>query len=158
AGRLALGEQASLARTLSAAIRLILGCTALTAAFTALVQALRLAFSGPHPVLAIARNMIAEAVRMKISLVFIIILIFALAALPGTLSQDTPLRYRVQAFLQYGTGGAYWIIAILILFFSAASVSFEQRDRQIWQTMTKPVAPWQYILGKWLGACGLSAV
>src|SRR5690606_30297147 len=28
----------------------------------------------------------------------------------------------------------------------------------IWQTMTKPVAAWQYILGKWLGVVGLAAV
>lgn len=138
--------------------RLLLGVVALTASFTALMQALNLAFSGAGPVLAIARNVLAEAVRMKISLVFIVILIFALAALPGMMDQSTPLRYRVQSFLQFGTGGSYWIIAVLTLFFAAASVAFEQRDKQIWQTMTKPVAPAQYILGKWLGVAGLSAV
>lgn len=148
----------SLARTLDAVTRLILGSAVLAAAFTALLQGLRILFAGAHPVLAIARNAIAEAVRMKISLVFIVLLIFVMAALPDTLSHDTPLRYRVQTFLQYGTGGSYWIIAILVLFFAAASVAFEQRDRQIWQTMTKPVAHWQYLLGKWLGVSGLAAV
>ena len=137
--------------------RVLLGIVALTAAFTALMQGLRVLFSGPGPVFAIARNMLIEATRMKVSLVFIVILIFAMAALPGSLSPDTPLRYRVQSFLQYGTAGSFWIIAILVLFFSAASVAFEQRDKQIWQTMTKPVASWQYILGKWLGGCGLAA-
>jgi ABC-type transport system involved in multi-copper enzyme maturation permease subunit len=136
----------------------LLGLVALTASFTALMQGLRLLLSGPGPVLAIARNMLAEAVRMKISLVFIVILLFGLAALPLLMDPTTPLRYRVQAFLQYGTAGSYWIIAILTLFFAAASVAFEQRDKQIWQTMTKPVSPWQYVLGKWLGAAGLSAV
>jgi len=138
--------------------RLLLGVVALTASFTALMQALRVLLSGSGPVLAISRNVLAEAVRMKISLVFIVILIFGLAALPGMLSAETPLRYRVQSFLQYGTGGSYWIIAILTLFFGAASVAFEQRDKQIWQTMTKPVSAAQYILGKWLGVAGLSAV
>lgn len=138
--------------------RLIVGSVALTAAFTALMQALRLCVSGSGPVLAVARNVLSEAVRMKISLVFIVVLIFMLASLPSVLDQSTPLRYRVQTFLQYGTGGSFWIIAVLVLFFAAATVSFEQRDKQIWQTMTKPVAPWQYILGKWIGVSGLAAV
>ncbi len=138
--------------------RILLGVVVLTAAFTALMQGLRVALSGPGPVFAIARNMLIEATRMKVSLVFIVILIFAMATLPGSLSQDTPLRYRVQSFLQYGTAGSFWIIAVLVLFFAAASVAFEQRDKQIWQTMTKPVSSWQYILGKWVGVSGLAAV
>jgi ABC-type transport system involved in multi-copper enzyme maturation permease subunit len=52
----------------------------------------------------------------------------------------------------------FWIIALLIVTMSVASVAFEQRDRIIWQTMTKPVAAWQYLLGKWLGVMGLGAV
>ena len=74
------------------------------------------------------------------------------------LEVDSPLRYRVQSFLQYGTGGSFWIIAILTLVFSVSTVAFEQRDKTIWQTMTKPVASWQYVLGKWLGVVGLNAV
>lgn len=140
------------------AARLIVGIVALTASFTALMQALRVLLSGPGPVFAIARNVLAEATRMNVSVVFIVLLVFGLAALPGTLDATQPLRYRVQAFLQYGTGGAFWLIALLTVVFAAASVAFEQRDRQIWQTMTKPVASWQYVLGKWLGVAGLAAV
>lgn len=138
--------------------RLLTGIIILTASFTALMQGLRVVLGGPGPVMAIARNVLAEAVRMRISLVFIVLLIFGLAALPDLLNDDSPLRYRVQSFLQYGTGGAFWIIAILVLFFAVASVAFEQRDRQIWQTMTKPVSAWQYIFGKWLGVSALAAV
>ncbi len=137
---------------------LVGGVLALTAAFTALMQLLRLLLAGPGPVFAVARNVLAEAVRLKLSLVFIILLVFGLAALPGLLDADQPLRYRVQAFLQYATGGSFWIIAVLVLTFAAATVAFEQRDRVIWQTMTKPVAAWQYLLGKWLGVVGLAAV
>ncbi|MBX3376332.1 MAG: hypothetical protein KF678_04945 [Phycisphaeraceae bacterium] len=106
----------------------------------------------------IALKTVIEALRMKVSLIFIIILILALAALPLVLDEKTPLRYRVQSFLQWGTGGSFWIIAVLTLIFSAASVAFEQRDRQIWQTMTKPVSAAQYILGKWLGVICVNAV
>ena len=106
----------------------------------------------------IATKTIIEALRMKVSLIFIVILIFALAALPLLFDENTPLRYRVQSFLQWGTGGSYWIIAMLTLLFGVASVAFEQRDRQIWQTMTKPVSSAQYILGKWIGLIAINAV
>jgi hypothetical protein len=139
--------------------RLLAGIAILGCGFTALMAGLRMLFSAlPGPIPAIARNVLAEAVRMKISLVFIVLLIFGLACLPGLLDPTTPLRYRVQNFLQYSTGGSFWIIAILTLLFSAATLSFEQRDRVIWQTMTKPVASWQYILGKWLGVVSLAAI
>lgn len=138
--------------------RFVAAIGSLALSFVILMQLLRLAFSGSNPVIAIARNVVNEAVRIKVSLVFIVLLLFALAALPGLLDPATPLRYRVQSFLQYGTGGTFWIIAILVLFLAVSSVTFEQRDRVIWQTMTKPVAAWQYLLGKWLGVVGVAAV
>jgi ABC-type transport system involved in multi-copper enzyme maturation permease subunit len=137
---------------------LFAGLIALAGSFMALMQGARVLLSAPTPVFAVARNVMTEAVRMKISLVFIVMLVFALAALPLVLDPTTPLRYRVQSFLQYGTGGTFWIIAVLTLFFSASSVASEQRDRQIWQTMTKPVSAAQYLLGKWLGVVTLNAV
>jgi hypothetical protein len=130
----------------------------LTMSFALLMEILRITLGGPWPVLAVARNVVNEAVRLKVSLVFIVLLIFGLALLPGLLDPGTPLRYRVQSFLSYGTGGTFWVIATLVLFLSVGTVAFEQRDRVIWQTMTKPVAPWQYLLGKWLGVCGVAAV
>lgn len=134
------------------------GVLALTISFTALMQLLRLALAGPGPVFSIAKTAVAEAARQRVSLVLMVILVFGLAAVPMLLSPDTPLRYRVQAFLQYSTGGSFWIIALLCAVFSAATVAFDQRDKIIWQTITKPVAAWQYVLGKWLGVAGISLV
>lgn len=137
---------------------LLIGIIALTASFTALMQLLRLLLAPANPVFAIARNVLAEAVRLKLSLIFIVLLVFGLAVLPITLDASQPLRYRVQSFMQYSLGGSFWIIAILVLLFSVSTVAFEQRDRVIWQTMTKPVAAWQYVLGKWLGVSSLALV
>lgn len=136
----------------------IAGALTLAAAFSALIQALRALLSPAHPVTAIAKNVVAEAVRMKVSLVFIVLLIFALAAMPWLLDPATPLRYRIQTFLQYGTTFAYLLTAVLVLFLSVGSVSGEQRDKIVWQTMTKPVRAWHYVLGKWLGVLGVAAV
>ncbi|MEN0020024.1 MAG: ABC transporter permease subunit [Planctomycetota bacterium] len=134
------------------------GLASLAMCFTAGMQLLRAAFSSRGAVTSIARNVFAEAVRMKISLVFIVILMLMLAILPTVLDEDQPLRYRIQSFLSFGTGLSFWTIAILTILFSAATVTFEQRDKVIWQTMTKPVSTWQYVLGKWLGVVSLNAV
>mgnify|MGYP002777637371 CR=1 FL=1 len=134
------------------------GAISLWAIFIALMEGSRLLFSGAGPVWSIARNTLDEARRIRISGVFVVLLIFLLAALPLLLSENQPLRYRVQQFLQYGTGISYMVIAVLAVIFSVASVALEQRGKVIWQTMTKPVAAWQYVLGKWLGVATLSAV
>lgn len=138
--------------------KLIAAIVVLAASFSALMQGARMLVGGKGSVRAIARNVLAEAVRLRLSVVFIVLLIFGLAALPGLLDADQPLRYRVQSFMQFGTGGSFWLIALLTVFFSVSTVSTEQRDKIIWQTMTKPVAPWKYLLGKWLGVIGLSGV
>ncbi|MEM8758427.1 MAG: hypothetical protein AAGF47_11675, partial [Planctomycetota bacterium] len=134
------------------------GIGSLAVAFTVLLRGAQLLLAGSNPVLAIARNVLAEAVRLKLSIVFIALLIFGLAALPGLMDPETPLRYRVQSFLQYGTGGSFWLIALLVVAFSVSTVATEQRDKILWQTITKPVAAWQYILGKWLGVSTLAAL
>ncbi|MCA9273636.1 MAG: hypothetical protein KDA31_11400 [Phycisphaerales bacterium] len=138
--------------------KLVMAIVILAASFSALMQGARMLLGGKGPVRAIARNVLAEAVRLRLSVVFIVLLIFGLAALPGLLDSDQPLRYRVQSFMQFGTGGAFWLIALLTVFFSVSTVSTEQRDKIIWQTMTKPVASWRYLLGKWVGVVTLAGV
>jgi ABC-type transport system involved in multi-copper enzyme maturation permease subunit len=133
------------------------GAIALTGSFAALLQGVRVLLGYRTPIFAVAQTVLAEAVRMKISIVFIVMLVFLLAALPAYLDPSRPLRYRVQTFLQWGTSGAYWLLLFLTLFFSIATVAFEQRDKVIWQTMTKPVRPIEYLLGKWLGVISLNA-
>lgn len=138
--------------------QVFLGVVALTASFVALLQFVRILLSHPGPVSSIARIVLDEAVRMRVSLVFIVILIIGLSALPNALDAAQPLRYRVQSFMSFSTGLSFWTVAVLTLLFSAATVSFEQRDKIIWQTMTKPVSAAKYILGKWVGVCALNAI
>ncbi len=138
--------------------RLLVGLVPLLFMFLTLLQLARVAMGGSHPVTAVARNVLNEAVRMNISLVFIVVLLLLLAFIPNALTEDQPLRFRVQQWMQYGTGMGYGILALLTVFFASATVSFEQRDRIIWQTMSKPVAPWSYVLGKWLGVMALNVV
>ncbi|MCA9278552.1 MAG: ABC transporter permease subunit [Phycisphaeraceae bacterium] len=135
------------------------GSLLLTFGFTALMSLARITLATMNgPVTAIARNVLAEAVRMKVSLVLVVMLIIGLAAVPTLLTDTNMLRYRVQNFLQYSTTTSFYILGFLTILLSAGSVAFEQRDKVIWQTMTKPVSAWRYIAGKWLGVCVLNIV
>jgi hypothetical protein len=147
----------SLAPGMQSWARLLGGILALSVAFTVIMRGLSLLLSLPGALFAVAKNVIAEATRLRLSILFIATLILALAALPGLLDPETPLRYRVQSFLQFSTGATFWIVALLVVLFSVSTVATEQRDKIIWQTMTKPVAAWQYILGKWIGVVTLAA-
>lgn len=134
------------------------GVAILATALTTILRIAAVVLGGTWRPFAIARNVLTEAVRLKVSAIFIVVLVFALAALPGLLDPETPLRYRVQSLLQWGMGGTFFIISVLVVVFSVATVAFEQRDKIIWQTMTKPVRPWEYVLGKWLGVTVLAGV
>lgn len=136
----------------------ISGGVSLLLILVTLLRLASLALAGPMPLFAVARNVLAEAVRMKISLVFIVILLLLLAFIPTTLDSGSYLRFRVQQWLTYGLGLSYAVLALLTVFLSVATVTFEQRDKIIWQTMTKPVRPWEYLLGKWLGVMTLNLV
>ncbi len=137
---------------------LVAGMAPLVVLLLTLLEVARLALSPSYPLTAIAKNVLNEAVRMRISLVFIVVLLLLLAVIPLVLDEDQPLNYRVSQWVQYGGGLGFAVLALLTVFFSSASVAFEQRDKLIWQTVSKPVAAWQYIAGKWVGVMTLNLV
>lgn len=139
-------------------VQATVGFASLIVTFLVSVQLLRLLFEIPWKPLAVARLLLEEALKMKIALIFIVLLIGLVPLLTTRLEPDERLQYRVQTFLSYGTGLSYAILAVMTLFVSTASVAFEQRDKQIYQVVTKPLDRFSYILGKWIGVMGLNAV
>jgi len=132
------------------------GAVGLFALYTALERALVSALSAPGQTMSVARTTLLEASRQRVGAGLAVLLILWLSATTLWLNPEQPLRYRVQSFLQYSVSGAYWITGLIVLFFAAATVAFEQRDRIVWQTFTKPIQPWSYLLGKWLGVMALA--
>ena len=107
---------------------------------------------------AVAMVLIKESIRLRISLAFIVVLLFALPIIPLWIDTSEPLRYQVQNFLSDSMSLVYILAACMTLILACATISFEIRDRQIWQLMTKPIGRIQYMLGKWLGLMLLNFV
>ncbi|MCW8129415.1 MAG: hypothetical protein KIS92_03445 [Planctomycetota bacterium] len=108
--------------------------------------------------LGVARAVVEEAVRMRLAVAFIGLLIFILAALPAMQDAETPLRYRVQTFLSFGLGATATLLSLLTVFLSCASLSNEIQDHRIFTVMSKPIGRGPYLLGKWLGLMLLNAL
>ncbi len=105
---------------------------------------------------AIARHTIAEGIRMKLALVFVVLIGLVVLGLPFSIAGDSSLTGAVQSFMSYGLNATGVLLGMLTVFMSR-SLADELVHRQILLVMTKPVPRWQYIAGKWLGITLLNA-
>ncbi len=136
----------------------VLGAGTMTLVFLALAQAMRRLFDLPWRPLAVGKLVLEEALRTKLALGFIAAIILFIPLLAVRLDPGELLHYRIQTFLSYGVGVSYAVLTLMTLFVAAASVAFEQRDKQIFGVVTKPITRFEYLIGKWLGVMGLTFV
>jgi len=134
------------------------GLSGLVISFVLLMRLLIALLGGRAGWMAVGQTVVREAVRLRISLGFIVVLLVALPLIPVFIDPRSPLRYQIQTFMARGLDLAYVCAACMTLTLGCATVAFEIRDRQIWQLLTKPLARMQYLLGKWAGIVGLNAV
>ncbi|MCH7840250.1 MAG: hypothetical protein IID38_08460 [Planctomycetes bacterium] len=106
---------------------------------------------------AVARQMIAEGIRMKIALVFLLLLGAVVIGLPFSIVGDASLTGAVQSFMAYGFTATGFLLSLLTILM-ARSLSDELVNHQIFLVVTKPIPRWQYIVGKWLGITTLNLV
>lgn len=99
---------------------------------------------------AVARQMIAEGLRMKLALVFLVLLGMVVLGLPFSMSGDSSLTGAVQSFMSYALSATSVLLCILTIFMSR-SLSDELVHRQLFLVVTKPIPRWQFLVGKWLG-------
>lgn len=102
-------------------------------------------------VLAIARLTFQEGIRMRIVLVFLLILVILVLRMPFALSGDDTLTGRLQNFLAYSIGALGVLMSLATIFFSCATLSTELRERSLHLLVTKPVSRFEILLGKWVG-------
>lgn len=123
---------------------------------------LRLVLRIGYGPLAVARSVVDEAVRNKLVLVVIAVLLIALAAQPwaslAETTEDQPLRYKIQTFLSVSTLLAGLLLGAVTILFSAFTVSQDLSERRTGDVFVKPIGRIVYLLGKWLGVVLLMGV
>ena len=134
------------------------GAYGLAAAFVLGVMLIRWVLSPGFRVTAVARTLVDEALRMKIALIFIVALVLLLPILPLTTDVESMLKYRLQTFLAWSVMVTSVLLGLMTVFLAVGTITNEVHYRQIFVTLTKPLARWQYLLGKWLGIVLLDAL
>ncbi|MDP6693763.1 MAG: hypothetical protein QF444_05490, partial [Phycisphaerales bacterium] len=134
----------------------VAGIGLLSYTFALLMRLLEFFLRTPRQIPTIAKGLLIEASRTRLSLAFIALLLLILPLIPYWLDPASPLRHRVQTMLSRSLGMTFTIAACLTVLIACATVAFEIRDRQVWQVMTKPVSKFGYLFGKWLGIVALN--
>lgn len=120
------------------------------------LQVIRVLLSGGWPVMGVARTVLDEAIRMKVPLVLIILLLLLVPALPFVINQEDFLKYRIQSFLSWSMMVVAALLGLMTIFLSVGTITSELAHRQVYLTMSKPVSRLQYLAGKWIGIMALN--
>lgn len=107
---------------------------------------------------AVARNTLAEGLRAKIASGFAVLILVGIPLFWLTAEGDGTVKGRTQMFMTYALGFTGFVLALLTIFFSCRSLSFEVASRQIYATISKPIPRWQILAGKWIGIMTLNVV
>ncbi|MFH1748032.1 MAG: ABC transporter permease subunit [Planctomycetota bacterium] len=102
-------------------------------------------------IFAIARLTFSEGIRMKIVLVFLLVLVFVMLRMPFTLRGDETLAGRLQTFLEYSLGAVGVLLSMACVFLSCSTLTSEIKSNVIHLVIAKPVSRLQILAGKWLG-------
>jgi len=122
---------------------------------TAAVLWLVLRFWGP--LWAVARKMIIEAFHRKVVLVLLVFFAILMPSLPFILKTEGNPKSQVQIVISYSLILAEVLLSVLAVFMCTASICTEVERKQVQVTDTKPLARWQFIVGKLLGAAVMCA-
>jgi hypothetical protein len=129
----------------------IVGGVALTAAFALGLFVIRGLLSGTSGIAGVAGAVIDEAVRMRSTVVLLMLLLGIVPILPLLVDPAERLTYRLQFLLGWSLGGAGLILGLLTAFLACGSVCGDIESGRIHMTLAKPLRRWEYLLGKWLG-------
>ncbi len=107
---------------------------------------------------AIANNTIKQALRMRIAVVFIVLLLVLLPVLGITTTGDETLKGRLQTFVSYGLSLTSLLLCLLTILVSIYTVTSDIKYKQIYTVITKPIRRFQLLLGKLLGVILLDII
>jgi len=107
---------------------------------------------------AVASNTIAQAVRMKVAVIFAILLIILLPVMALIMTGDGTVKGKLQTFVSYGLSLTTFLLCLLTIIISAYSITSDITGKQIYTVVTKPVRRSQILCGKLLGIILLDTI
>jgi hypothetical protein len=107
---------------------------------------------------AVARETFIECLRTRVVVIFVLLLGVCVVAMALTMEGDGTLKGRIQTFLAYSAGVTQLLLALVTVFLATGVVAADIRQKTIFTVASKPLARWQYVLGRWSGIVLLNAL
>ena len=101
-----------------------------------------------HSIWAVARNTLAQALRMKIAAVVVLLMLILLPLMSMVMDGDGTLLGKLQTFTSYGLGLISLLLCILTIAISTFTLSNDIKRKHIFLVITKPICRWELVLGK----------
>lgn len=127
------------------------GITAMGIGFLLGLAAIRGLLTASTGITAVARTTLDEALRMRVGLVLVVLLLVTLPLLPLLLDPTERLEYRLQFLLSWALGGTGFILGLLTVLLACGSICGDIDTNRIHMTLTKPITRAEFLVGKWLG-------
>lgn len=111
-----------------------------------------------HSIWAVAKNTLAQALRMKIAVMIILLLLLLLPIMGKIMDGDGTLLGKLQTFTSYSLGLISLLLCILTIAIAAFTLSNDLKRKHIYLVLTKPIRRWELIAGKLLGIVLLNGI
>jgi hypothetical protein len=115
------------------------------------VPAIRRLLARRSGIAGVAGAVVDEAVRMRSSLVLVLLLGACVPIMPLLLDPSERLAYRVQFLISWTLGAGSLFLCLLAACLACGSVCGDIASGRIQMTLAKPLHRWEYLVGKWLG-------
>ena len=106
---------------------------------------------------AVARQTAIECSRARLTAVFLLAMTAGLLLLP-MVAAGGALRDQIQSFLEYSLTLVALLMGMMTILLACGMLCGEIEKQQVFGPIIKPVARWQYVLGRWLGIVVVQAV
>lgn len=111
-----------------------------------------------QPLLSVTRITLKAAVRFRLVIVLLGLLLAAVVVLPVIIKHDGSAQGFTQILITYTLSAITALLGISTLWLACGSLAREVEDFSMQLICTKPIPRWQIWLGKWLGLMTLNVV
>ena len=108
--------------------------------------------------LAVTRETLKECLRTRVAAVFVALLAACLVGIALGFKGDGTLPGRIRTFLAYSVVLTQLLLAIVTVLLTVGIVTGDIHRKSIFIVISKPLARWQYVIGRWLGVVALDAI
>ena len=104
---------------------------------------------------AVTRQTFIQCLRTRIMVAFCVLLAVCVLGIGFKMTGDGTLKGRIQTFLSYSISLTQLLLCLVTIFLTTSIITGDIRHKYVFTIASKPLARWQYVLGRWCGVVGL---